>query len=134
MPVAKKILFVCIENAGRSQMAEGFFWKYAPSGYEPQSAGTKPIDAINPLAIEVMKEIGIDISNQQPKIISDSMIQQSTRIVNMGCMDRESCPTLFVQNVLDWAIPDPKGKPLDEVRQIRDLIEKRILGLCKALE
>jgi arsenate reductase (thioredoxin) len=129
----KKILFVCVENAGRSQMAEGFFRKYAPSGYEPQSAGTKPIDMVNPLAIEVMMEIGIDISSQQPKMISDSLIQQSSRIVNMGCMDKESCPALFVQNVLDWGIPDPKGKSLDEVRKIRDLIEKRILELCKTL-
>ncbi|QLH09616.1 arsenate reductase ArsC [Candidatus Nitrosotenuis sp. DW1] len=130
----KKILFVCVENAGRSQMAEGFFRKYAPGGYEPQSAGTKPVGTVNPLAISVMKEIGIDISSQQPKIISDSMIQQSSRIVNMGCMDKESCPALFVQNVLDWGIPDPKGKPLDEVRKIRDLIEKRVIDLCKALE
>lgn len=129
----KKILFVCVENAGRSQMAEGFFRKYAPSGYEPQSAGTKPIGTINPLAIEVMKEIGIDISSQQPKIISDSMIQQSSRIVNMGCMDKESCPAIFVQNVLDWAIPDPKGKPLGEVRKIRDMIEKMVLEFCKTL-
>jgi protein-tyrosine-phosphatase len=134
MPAAKKILFVCVENAGRSQMAEGFFRKYAPNGYEPQSAGTKPIDAINPLAIAVMKEIGIDISNQQPKVISDSMIQQSFQTINMGCMDKESCPALFVRNVLDWGIPDPKGKPVDEVRKIRDLIEKRILDLCKALK
>lgn len=129
----KKVLFVCVENAGRSQMAEGFFRKYAPGKYEPQSAGTKPIGTVNPLAIAVMKEIGIDISNQQPKIISDSMIQQSSRIVNMGCMDKESCPALFVQNVLDWGIPDPKGKSLDEVRKIRDLIETRVLDLCKTL-
>jgi protein-tyrosine-phosphatase len=134
MPAAKKILFVCVENAGRSQMAEGFFRKYAPDGYEPQSAGTKPIDAINPLAIATMKEVGIDISNQQPKVISDSMIQQSFQTINMGCMDKESCPALFVRNVLDWGIPDPKGKPVDEVRKIRDLIEKRILDLCKALK
>ncbi|HEY8110577.1 MAG TPA: arsenate reductase ArsC [Candidatus Nitrosotenuis sp.] len=129
----KKILFVCVENAGRSQMAEGFFRKYAPSEYESQSAGTKPIGTINPLAVEAMMEIGIDISSQQPKMISDSLIQQSSRIVNMGCMDKESCPALFVQNVLDWGIPDPKGKSLDEVRKIRDLIEKRILDLCKTL-
>lgn len=134
MPGAKKVLFVCVENAGRSQMAEGFFRKYAPSGYEPQSAGTKPIGAINPLAITVMKEIGIDISNQQPKMISDPMIHQSYRIVNMGCMDKESCPAIFVQNTLDWEIPDPKGKPLDDVRKIRDLIEKRTSDLCKTLE
>jgi protein-tyrosine-phosphatase len=134
MPDAKKVLFVCVENAGRSQMAEGFFRKYAPSGYEPQSAGTKPIGAINPLAITAMKEIGIDISNQQPKMISDHMVRQSYRIVNMGCMDKESCPAIFVQNTLDWEIPDPKGKPLDEVRKIRNLIEKRISELCKTLE
>lgn len=134
MSGAKKILFVCVENAGRSQMAEGFFRKYAPSGYEPQSAGTKPTGTVNPLAIAVMKEIGIDISNQQPKIISDSMIHQSFRTVNMGCMDKESCPALYVQNVLDWEIPDPKGKSLDEVRKIRDLIEKRMRELCKTLE
>ncbi len=129
----KKVLFVCVENAGRSQMAEGFFRKYAPGEYEPQSAGTKPIGTVNPLAIAVMNEIGIDISNQQPKIISNSMIQQSSRIVNMGCIDKESCPALFVQNVLDWGIPDPKGKSLDEVRKIRDLIETRVLDLCKTL-
>lgn len=134
MPDVKKILFVCVENAGRSQMAEGFFRKYAPSGYEPQSAGTKPTDTINPLAITVMREIGIDISNQQPKIISDSMIHESSRIVNMGCMDKESCPAIFVKNVLDWTIPDPKGKPLEEVRKIRNQIEIKIKDLIKSLE
>ena len=130
----KTILFVCVENAGRSQMAEGFFRKYAPIGYEPQSAGTKPIGAINPLAIEVMREIGIDISRQQPKTISDSMIQQSSRIVNMGCMDKESCPALFVQNVLDWGIPDPKGKSIDEIRAIRNQIGIKVKDLIKSLE
>lgn len=130
----KKILFVCVENAGRSQMAEGFFRKYAPSGYEPQSAGTKAIGTINPLAVDVMKEIGIDISNQQPKTISDSMIRQSSRIVNMGCMDKESCPALFVQNVLDWGIPDPKGKSIDEIRKIRNQIEIKVKDLIKSLE
>lgn len=130
----KTILFVCVENAGRSQMAEGFFRKYAPIGYEPQSAGTKPIGAINPLAIEVMREIGIDISRQQPKTISDSMIQQSSRIVNMGCMDKESCPALFVQNVLDWGIPDPKGKSVDEIRAIRNQIGIKVKDLIKSLE
>ena len=134
MPVTKKILFVCVENAGRSQMAEGFFRKYAPSGYEPQSAGTKPIDAVNPLAITAMREIGIDISNQQPKIISDSMIHQSSGIVNMGCMDKESCPAMFVQNVLDWEIPDPKGKSIDEIRKIRNQIEIKVKELIKSLE
>lgn len=129
----KKILFVCIENAGRSQMAEGFFRKYAPPGYEPYSAGTKPIGAINPLAIQVMSEAGIDITIQAPKTITDSMIREASKVINMGCMDRESCPALFVKNVLDWAIEDPKGKPLEDVRKIRDTIEKRVQELCKTL-
>jgi protein-tyrosine-phosphatase len=133
MPNPKKILFVCVENAGRSQMAEGFFRKYCTPEYEPQSAGTKPIETINPLAVEAMKEVGIDISLQKPKTISDSMIREATRIVNMGCMDKESCPALFVNNMIEWSIPDPKGKPLDKVREIRDLIEKRIQELCKTL-
>ncbi len=131
--MSKKILFVCVENAGRSQMAEGFFRKYAPTGYEPYSAGTKPIGAINPLAIQAMKESGIDITIQTPKTITDSMIKQASKVINMGCMDRESCPALFVKNVLDWAIEDPKGKPLEDVRKIRDTIEKRVQELCKTL-
>ena len=130
----KKILFVCVENAGRSQMAEGFFRKYAPTGYEPQSAGTKPIEAVNPLAIEVMSEIGIDISYQQPKTVSDSMIRQSSRIVNMGCMDKESCPALFVKDVIDWNIQDPKGKSIDEIRTIRNQIGIKVQDLIKSLE
>jgi protein-tyrosine-phosphatase len=129
----KKILFVCVENAGRSQMAEGFFRKYCVSGYEPQSAGTKPIEAVNPLAVEAMKQVGVDISSQRPKTISDSMIKESFKIVNMGCMDKEACPALFVNDVIDWSIPDPKGKSLSEVREIRDMIEKRIQELCKTL-
>lgn len=134
MPQNKKILFVCVENAGRSQMAEGFFRKYSPAGYEPQSAGMQPTNEVNPFAVEVMKEIGIDISSQKPKTISDSMIQEAVRAVNMGCMDKKSCPALFVNDVVDWAIPDPKGKSLDEVRKIRDMIEKMVLELCKTLE
>lgn len=133
MPKNKKILFVCVENAGRSQMAEGFFRKYCPPGYEPQSAGTQPTNVVNPLAVEAMKEIGIDIVTQKPKTISDSMIPEAARVINMGCMDKESCPALFVNDVVDWAIPDPKGKSLDEVRKIRDMIEKKVQGLCKTL-
>ena len=82
------VLFVCVENAGRSQMAEGFFRKYAPRGYTTLSAGTKPSGDINPLAIEVMKEIGIDISNQKSKEITEDMMRNSTKIVNMGCTDK----------------------------------------------
>ena len=126
----KTILFVCIENAGRSQMAEGFFRKYAPEGFEPSSAGTKPISEINPLAIQVMNEIGIDISKQKPKDLSEDMIRSSDKIINMGCMDKNFCPTEFIPKVIDWGIEDPKDKPIERVREIRDEIEGRIKELA----
>ncbi len=129
----KKILFVCVENAGRSQMAEAFFRKLAPPHYHPLSAGTKPIENINPLAVEVMKEIGIDITEQKPKVLSDYMIRNSSKIVNMGCMDKESCPALFANNVVEWNIPDPKNKPIEQVRKIRDEIETKVKELVASL-
>jgi arsenate reductase len=130
---AKSILFVCIENAGRSQMAEGFLNKYAPKGYDAISAGTKPVSEINPLAVEVMKEVGIDISNQKSKELTEDMIRNSSTIVNMGCMEKESCPTLFLQNLLDWNIEDPKDKPIDKVRDIRDEIDQRVKELVASI-
>ena len=133
MSETKKILFVCIENAGRSQMAEGFFRKFALPEFLPQSAGTKPTNEINPLAVQVMKEIGIDITRQKPKVLSDEMIKKSTKVVNMGCMDKESCPALFVNNVIDWNIPDPKGKSIEQVRKIRDEIEIKVKELVASL-
>jgi len=123
------VLFVCVENAGRSQMAEGFFRKYSTEGFEPLSAGTRPVSSINPLAIEAMREIGIDISKQRSKILTEDMIRQSTFRVNMGCIEKESCPTLFIHNVIDWNIEDPKGKSIEKVREIRDVIESRVKEL-----
>ena len=130
----KIILFVCVENAGRSQMAEGFFRKYAPSLYKGISAGTKPVSQINPLAVEVMKEVGIDISNQKSKDITEDMMRNSAYIVNMGCMEKESCPTLFLHNLVDWHIEDPKGKSIENVREIRDEIEQRVKKLVGNLQ
>ena len=103
----KTVLFLCVENAGRSQIAEGFFNKYAPKRYRAISAGTKPVPKINPMAVEVMKEVGIDISNQISKDITEDVVRNSTYIVNMGCMEKESCPSLFLHNLLDWSIEDP---------------------------
>jgi protein-tyrosine-phosphatase len=129
----KAVLFICVENAGRSQMAEGFFRKYIPRGYSTLSAGTKPSGEINPLAIEVMKEVGIDISNQKSKEITEEMMRDSTKIVNMGCMDKSFCPTLFIPHVIDWEIEDPKGKPIEKVREIRDDIDRRVRQLAAEL-
>jgi arsenate reductase (thioredoxin) len=129
----KTILFVCVENAGRSQMAEGFFIRYAPKGYRAASAGTRPAGEINPLAIQTMKEVGIDISRQKSKIITDDMIRDSVRAVNMGCMDQAECPMLFLNNPIDWAIEDPKGKSIERVRMIREEIERRVKELAENL-
>jgi len=130
----KNVLFVCVENAGRSQMAEAFFRKFTPKDINVSSAGTTPSSHLNPIVIQVMKEIGIDMVNQQPKILSNSMIENSSKTVNMGCMDKESCPSLFVKDVLNWNISDPKEKSLNEVREIRDKIKSEVLNLIKSLE
>lgn len=130
----KKILFVCVENAGRSQMAEAFFKKFMPKGFEVISAGTKPSDKVNPIVLQAMNEIGIDMKNQTPKTISQQIISESEKTVNMGCVDQESCPTLFLKDVLDWQIPDPKGKSIEQVREIRDQIKSKVKDLIKSLE
>jgi protein-tyrosine-phosphatase len=130
----ENVLFVCVENAGRSQMAEAFFRKYAPSKYDVISAGTAPSSQLNPIVVEVMKEIGIDMMQQSPKNLSNEMIETSLKTINMGCMDKESCPALFVNDVLDWNISDPKEKSIDDVREIRDQILKKVLQLIESLE
>ena len=130
----KTVLFVCVENAGRSQIAEAFFRKYAPNGYEPVSAGTKPTLEVNPIAVAAMKEIGIDLCKQKPKVLTNEIITKSILSVNMGCMDKTECPAVFMKNSLDWDIEDPKGKSIDKVREIRDNIELKVRKLCKTLE
>ncbi len=128
------IVFVCVENAGRSQMAEAFFKKYAPKKFNVISAGTIPSSQLNSLVVKVMKEIGIDLDDQQPKLLSNNMIESSFKTINMGCLDKESCPSLFVNDVLDWNISDPKEKSIDEVRKIRDQIKTEVISLIDSLE
>lgn len=130
----KTVLFVCVENAGRSQMAEGFFRKYAPAGYSAVSAGSRPVGQVNSVAIEAMKEVGIDIGVQKTKMITEEMVRESVKAVNMGCMDRAECPVLFLNNPVDWGIKDLKGKNIERVRIIHDEIERRVIELVKDLE
>ena len=131
----KVVLFVCIENAGRSQIAEGFFnRRYAPKGYRAISAGTRPSSQTNPAAVQVMKEVGIDIISQKSKIITEDMIRSSAKSVNMGCIERAECPLLFINNVIDWGIEDPKGKPVEKIREIRDEIERRVKEIAQSLQ
>ena len=131
--IGKTVLFVCVHNAGRSQMAEGFFRKYAPKGYATLGAGTKPVSEINPLAIQVMKEVGIDISNQKSKDLTEDVLRNANTVVNMGCMDNNFCPTLYIPKVIDWGLEDPKGKTIEKVREIRDEIERRVRELAAEL-
>jgi arsenate reductase (thioredoxin) len=131
----KVILFVCVENAGRSQIAEAFFnHKYAPEGYQAISAGTRPASQINSLAVRVMEEVGVDISNQKSKIITEDMIKSSEKSVNMGCIEKAECPNLFINNVLDWGIEDPKGRSIEKVREIRDEIDIRVREIAQSLK
>ena len=134
MNTPKNILFVCLENAGRSQIAEAFFKKYDKNKFNVMSAGTTPSSHLNPIVILVMAEIGIDLKNQQPQLLSNSMIENSTKTINMGCMDKESCPSLFVNDTDNWKIDDPKGKSIDDVRKIRDQIKTDVLNLIDSLE
>jgi protein-tyrosine-phosphatase len=132
--MTKDVLFVCVENAGRSQIAETFFRKFTENKFNVISAGTIPSAKLNSIVVEVMKEIGIDIAGQSPKTLSDSMISNSFRTINMGCMDKESCPALFVKDVINWNIPDPKEKTIEQVREIRDQIKSEVLNLIATIK
>jgi protein-tyrosine-phosphatase len=129
----KIVLFVCVENAGRSQIAEAFFRKYAPRGYLTTSAGTRPVGKINPVVVQAMREIGIDISKQKSKVLTEDMIIKAGIRVNLGCMEKEASPTLFIHDLLEWSIEDPKGKSLEKVREIRDDVEQRVRQLAADL-
>ena len=131
--MTEDVLFVCVENAGRSQMAEAFFRKFTENRFNVISAGTIPSNELNPIVVQVMKEIGIDMNNQNPKMLSESMISNSFKTVNMGCMDKESCPGLFVKDVIDWNIPDPKEKTIEQIREIRDQIKTEVLNLIATM-
>jgi arsenate reductase (thioredoxin) len=125
----KRILFVCVENAGRSQMAEAFAKYYGKEKISAFSAGNKPADRINPVVVESLKEKGIDISRNKPKQLNFQVAQEADLIITMGCNDQGICPGPFFKPTVDWKLEDPKGKPIEKVREIRDEIEKRVKKL-----
>ena len=126
----KSVLFVCVHNAGRSQMAEAFAKKH---GLTASSAGTVPGSKVNPIVVEAMKETGIDISSNTPKMLTNEMINQASLVVTMGCSVEQVCPRPMLakmqKKLVDWDIEDPKGKPIDEIRKIRDKIELNVQAL-----
>lgn len=124
----KKVLFVCVHNAGRSQMAEAFFNKLAAGKATAFSAGTSPAPSINPKVMEVMQEIGIDLSWQKPKRLTPGLVEEADLVVSMGCGVENVCPATSIKTE-DWDLEDPSEKPLEKVREIRDQIKARVTEL-----
>lgn len=125
----KRVLFVCVENAGRSQMAEAFANHYGKGKIAAQSAGVKLADKVNAVAVTVMKEKGIDISANKPKMLTAQMAKDSDLVVTMGCGVGNICPGPFFKETIDWHLENPKDQPIEKVREIRDEIERRVKQL-----
>jgi arsenate reductase len=124
----KTVLFICVHNSGRSQMAEAFFNRMAKGKARAISAGSQPADGVNPVAVEAMREVGIDISKNKPKLLTLEMMDGIEKAITMGC--EETCPVTTVPTE-DWGLEDPKDKPIAEVRKIRDEIKMRVENLLK---
>ena len=125
------MLFVCIENSCRSQMAEAVYNRHARNS-TASSAGSKPAATIEPNTVEVLKEIGLDVSGKKPQGYAPHQAAQYDYVVTMGC--KEACPITPKEKTIKWEIPDPKGKPNDEIRKTRDLIEQKVLQLIREVE
>ena len=125
------VLFVCVHNAGRSQMAAGFMSTLSGGKVEVLSAGSAPKDSINPIAVEAMAEVGIDIANNVPKVLTTEAVQQSDVVITMGCGD--TCPIFPGKRYEDWVLDDPAGQGIESVRIIRDEIKKRVEDLLKEI-
>lgn len=129
---APTVLFVCVHNAGRSQMAAGFLRALAGDRVEVLSAGSEPKDQLNPIAVDAMAEVGIDIAGSTPKILTTEAVKDSDVVITMGCGD--TCPIFPGKRYEDWELTDPAGRPIEEVRPIRDEIKRRVQGLLAELD
>jgi arsenate reductase (thioredoxin) len=125
-------LFVCLHNAGRSQMSQALFERAAEGRHRALSAGTTPAERVHPEVVEVMRELGIDVAEREPKLITRELAEQADVVVTMGCGDE--CPYIPGRRYLDWDLQDPKGRPLDEVRATRDDIDRRVRELVEELD
>jgi arsenate reductase (thioredoxin) len=127
-----RVLFVCLHNAGRSQMSRALFERAAEGRHEADSAGTQPAERVHPEVVAAMNELEIDLDGVQPRKLSDEQARRADVVVTMGCGDE--CPYIPGKRYLDWDLPDPAGRPLDEVREIRDDIERRVRDLVEELD
>ena len=126
------VLFVCLHNAGRSQMSRALFERAADGRHEALSAGTTPGDRVHPEVVEAMRELGIDLSGRTPRKLDDELARWADVVVTMGCGDE--CPYIPGKRYIDWDLPDPKGRPIEEVRATRDDIAARVDGLVRELD
>ena len=126
-----RVLFVCLHNAGRSQMSQALFERAAAGRHEAKSAGTEPAERVHPEVVEVMRELDVDLSGRTPQKLSDELAEWADVIVTMGCGD--ACPYIPGKRYIDWDLPDPKGLPLNEVRALRDDIAHRTEALAAEL-
>ena len=127
-----RALFVCLHNAGRSQMSRALFELAAGGRHTAESAGTAPIERVHPEVIQVMRELGIDIGDRIPQMLTREMAERADVVVTMGCGDQ--CPYVPGARYIDWDLPDPKGQPIDQVRRTRELIAKRVDALVAELD
>ncbi len=126
------MLFVCLHNAGRSQMSQAWFERLAGGEHEARSAGTEPADHVHPNVVAAMREVGVDLSERKPKLLTDELARWADMVITMGCGD--ACPVIPGRRYVDWDLPDPSGAPLEEVRAIRDGIRARVADLVKDLD
>jgi arsenate reductase len=133
----KRVLFVCVHNAGRSQMAAALFNALARErglDWTAESAGTEPAEGVHPEVVAAMAELGIDLSGARPRLLTNEDVEAADRVITMGCeVDAGVCPAVFIKDVEDWGLPDPKGRPLEEVRAIRDEVRRRVEALLDEL-
>ncbi len=127
-----RVLFVCLQNAGRSQMSEALFNRPAAGRHEAQSTGTTPADRVHPEVVEAMREVGIDLSDRLPRKLDREQVEWADLVVTMGCGDE--CPYIPGKRYLDWELPDPAGQDLEAVRAVRDEIESRVNQLLAGLD
>jgi arsenate reductase (thioredoxin) len=126
-----RVLFVCLHNAGRSQMSRALFERAANGRHQAESAGTTPAERVHPEVVTAMEELGLDVSGERPRRLTQEMAERADVVVTMGCGDE--CPYIPGKRYLDWDLPDPKGRPLEEVREVRDEIERRVGELAEEL-
>lgn len=127
-----RVLFVCLHNAGRSQMSRALFEQAAAGRHQADSAGTQPADRVNPVVVEAMGELGLDIADRRPQKLTAQLAEWADVVVTMGCGD--ACPYIPGRRYIDWELPDPAGRPLDEIRATRDEIARRVRGLLEQLD